>query len=314
MQNSKQQGFTLLEILVAFTLLALTFASVMEIISGSAKNTVKASQNTTPPNLSQLTANPTSVLSGGSSTISWTLSGQATSCTKTGDWSGTFVGSDVTDGTHSAVVSNIVTSSTYRLQCSNSTGSSALLSTGVTVTSSANCTSQPPILNGAEDTTILANNTPNAGTYDGTFQGFQNNGGATGDWPGSWGESISLSLTTGRYISASFTTNNLNQSGRFQFSTPGNLQGPASAGAIAISECPGDFATHLNLPKCQKLVGPSGSFKWSTDPSADPNSYCKLEKNTPYYLNIVHSITPEAYTTSACTSSYCGILAVQVEE
>jgi general secretion pathway protein I len=46
MQNSKQQGFTLLEILVAFTLLALTFASVMEIISGSAKNTVKASQNT----------------------------------------------------------------------------------------------------------------------------------------------------------------------------------------------------------------------------------------------------------------------------
>jgi len=46
MLNSKQQGFTLLEILVAFTLLALTFATIMEIISGSAKNTVKATQNT----------------------------------------------------------------------------------------------------------------------------------------------------------------------------------------------------------------------------------------------------------------------------
>ena len=46
MRNRKQQGFTLLEILVAFTLLALTFATIMEIISGSAKNTVKATQNT----------------------------------------------------------------------------------------------------------------------------------------------------------------------------------------------------------------------------------------------------------------------------
>ncbi len=42
----RQKGFTLLEILVAFTLLALTFATIMEIIAGSAKNTVKASQNT----------------------------------------------------------------------------------------------------------------------------------------------------------------------------------------------------------------------------------------------------------------------------
>lgn len=46
MRNRKQQGFTLLEVLVAFTLLALTFGTIMEIISGSAKNTVKASQNT----------------------------------------------------------------------------------------------------------------------------------------------------------------------------------------------------------------------------------------------------------------------------
>ena len=42
----KQQGFTLLEILVAFTLLAAMFATIMEIIAGSSKNTLKASHNT----------------------------------------------------------------------------------------------------------------------------------------------------------------------------------------------------------------------------------------------------------------------------
>ena len=40
------QGFTLLEVLVAFTLLAMTFGTIMQIISGSAKNSVKASNNT----------------------------------------------------------------------------------------------------------------------------------------------------------------------------------------------------------------------------------------------------------------------------
>lgn len=44
--NKKQKGFTLLEILVAFTLLAAMFATIMEIIAGSAKNTHKASHNT----------------------------------------------------------------------------------------------------------------------------------------------------------------------------------------------------------------------------------------------------------------------------
>jgi general secretion pathway protein I len=46
MSKQKKNGFTLLEVLVAFTLLAATFATVMQIISGSAKNTVKASHNT----------------------------------------------------------------------------------------------------------------------------------------------------------------------------------------------------------------------------------------------------------------------------
>jgi general secretion pathway protein I len=42
----KQKGFTLLEVLIAFTMLAVIFATTMEIIAGSARNTRKASDNT----------------------------------------------------------------------------------------------------------------------------------------------------------------------------------------------------------------------------------------------------------------------------
>lgn len=46
MRNKRQSGFTLLEVLVAFSMLAVTFATVMQIIAGSAKNTVRATQDT----------------------------------------------------------------------------------------------------------------------------------------------------------------------------------------------------------------------------------------------------------------------------
>jgi len=44
--GKKQKGFTLLEVLIAFTMLAVIFATTMEIIAGSARNTRKASDNT----------------------------------------------------------------------------------------------------------------------------------------------------------------------------------------------------------------------------------------------------------------------------
>ena len=44
--GKKQNGFTLLEVLIAFTMLAVIFATTMEIIAGSARNTRKASDNT----------------------------------------------------------------------------------------------------------------------------------------------------------------------------------------------------------------------------------------------------------------------------
>ncbi len=272
------------------------------------------------PVINSFTASPVSVTSGGSSTLTWNLSNAATTCTKSGSWSGTLTGSSVTDGSHSETVTNITTNSTYSLQCTNAIGTSAIQSANVTIAGSANCTSQPPILSGNEDLTILANNTPNAGLYDGTFKDFQNVTPGV-DWPGNFGDSISLSLTKNQYIAASFVTNNLLQTGRLQLSTPGNLQGPSSATTLVISECPGDFTTHLSQAKCRGIVGPSGSLKWSTDPSASSSVYCKLDSNTQYYLNIVHSTgpttsTPENnFSITACSgATHCGILATMVQE
>ena len=53
MALKKQKGFTLLEVLIAFTMLAVIFSTVMEVIAGSARNTRKASYNTKIALLSQ---------------------------------------------------------------------------------------------------------------------------------------------------------------------------------------------------------------------------------------------------------------------
>lgn len=44
--RQKTGGFTLLETLVAFTVMALSYATLMQVISGSARNAVKASEDT----------------------------------------------------------------------------------------------------------------------------------------------------------------------------------------------------------------------------------------------------------------------------
>jgi len=70
-----------------------------------------------PPSVT-LTASPNTVSEGGSSTLTWTVSGGADSCTASGDWSG----SKSTSGS-SETKSNLQSNKTYTLSCSNSDGS-----------------------------------------------------------------------------------------------------------------------------------------------------------------------------------------------
>lgn len=163
---------------------------------------------------------------------------------------------------------------------------------------------------GKEDRTIYANGTSNSGTYDGNFSSFQG-AGLYKPWPGTVGETISLSLTKGMYISAKFNSGAAELKGEFQYAGTGNTQGPnARRGTTTISTCPGNFdRNHLGQANCFK--DGSGNLLWSTDPAANPAYYCMLEKNKTYYLNIIHSDNSEGddYNTSDCDFPYCGILA-----
>jgi len=82
-----------------------------------------------------LSANPTSVSLGGSSTLTWSIANNATACTKLGDWSGSLTGGELEGG--SLQISNITSNATYNLQCSNSFGPSTLESVTIGVVADA---------------------------------------------------------------------------------------------------------------------------------------------------------------------------------
>jgi len=260
------------------------------------------------PAISSLTANPAAVNIGESSTILWNLSNDVSSCIKSGDWSGAITGPDVSNGIHASIIANITTDKTFNLQCSNANGITSLQST--TVSAIDPCSSSPPILGGNEDRTVLGNATANSDPYDGNYSKLQGEL-VTRPWPGIFGETYSLSLTKDQYLSAAFNSGSLTQSGGIQFTLTTSLQGlPPNTQTVVISECPGDFNTHLNQPECIS----NSNLRWSTDPTANdfgafPKS-CILEKNKAYYLNIVHSDNSEGdnFATSDCSSTYCGIL------
>jgi trimeric autotransporter adhesin len=84
---------------------------------GSAQDTANVTVNSQAPTVT-LTANPTTVTSGGSSTLTWS-STNATSCSASGDWSG----SRQTSG--SQVMSNLTSDKHYVLTCTGTGGSDA---------------------------------------------------------------------------------------------------------------------------------------------------------------------------------------------
>lgn len=104
-----------------------------------------------------LTNSPVYITYGESTTITWLLANHPSSCTKSGNWSGTLTGNDVTNGSHNSVISNITSSRTYSLQCHNNFGSSVIESTQVIVGNPPTLywvSANPSTVNTGEDTTI----------------------------------------------------------------------------------------------------------------------------------------------------------------
>ena len=276
---------------------------------------VMVANSNLPPVLT-LSANPTTVSFGGSSTITWTLANDAASCTKSGAWSGFFTGSEVTNGSHSLLVENITSNSTFNLICVNSVGSS-LSSTVIVLVNkgSPDCSTQPPILNGDEDFTIRLipgatggekGSSSNPAIYDGTYDDIAPGSG----WPGIFGTQSFFNLTSNKYIAMQFSSDNTNVIANLVFTPPGNGQGPPStATTVSISECPGDFTTHLNQVRCLRIGGAIPNLRWSQNPDTNTLTHCKLEINRIYYLNIVHSNDVENdYKITDCTSTNCGAI------
>ena len=109
-------------------------------VSGNSNTASATTQAGTPVPTVTISANPTSVSSGGSSTLTWS-STNATSCTASGGWSG----SKATSGSQS--ITNITSTATYTLTCTG-TGGSGSNSATVTVTGGGGTNPPAPVTPG----------------------------------------------------------------------------------------------------------------------------------------------------------------------
>ncbi len=72
--------------------------------------------------------------------------------------------------------------------------------------------------------------------------------------------------------------------------------------SISISECPGDF--NEDSAACVFLVSPQGSTqkRITTNQNESNPDICKIQTNTPYYMNVIHDRFPFDTTAGRCAS------------
>lgn len=136
-----------------------------------------------PAPVISISANPISITSGSSSTISWSATNNPTSCTATGDWSGGKAGS----GTQSTGALNTLKTYSYSMSCSNAGGSGSGTTT-VNVTSGGGGVVAPVVTISASPTSIgtgsnstitwSATNNPSACTASGAWSGSRSGSGS----------------------------------------------------------------------------------------------------------------------------------------
>jgi hypothetical protein len=113
-----------------------TYSLLCSGVGGSTIATVIVTVTPFPPPTLSLTASPSTITTGSSSTISWTTT-DATGCVASGSWSGSKASSG------SISTGALSSSSTYSLLCSGA-GGSTNASTSITVTAPTTCNVSPP--------------------------------------------------------------------------------------------------------------------------------------------------------------------------
>ena len=130
--------------------------------------------------------------------------------------------------------------------------------------------------------------------------------------------SFSFAIPINKYATFPVTTPLTLYLRKNSFEQPTANYTPASY-TVSLSKCPGDFnVSSPDVGRGRCVVGgqyAGGStapvLRWTTKDNPSPTDLvvkCILEKNTLYYLNIIHSTVPP-YTDSVCTdASGCGVL------
>lgn len=194
----------------------IAFAACAALLSGCGGGGGKGPSIEVPAPVVSLTANPVSIASGQTSTLTWNAP-SATSCAASGGWSG------VKAASGSEVTAALTADTTYTLSCTNTAGSSAQsVTVFVTPPPTVTLTATPSTVTLAQSTTLTWTAT-NATSCT-----------ASGDWsgakaPGGGSELISALLANATYtLTCSGVAGNASQTANVTVNTP-------PAGAVVIT-------------------------------------------------------------------------------
>ncbi|MEZ5470583.1 MAG: hypothetical protein R3E90_02265 [Marinicella sp.] len=248
--------------------------------------------NTTPPLLT-FVANPTTIMPGQAVTLNWNTS-NASNCTASSipaspGWSG----AKPTAGTYG--FSGLNETTTFTMTCNNNFGSVLKSVTVNVISEPVNCES----------------NLPPSGTF--RFTGLTTFEQAMGSEFGNFTNDNAVYLQpTNSYSALSFITLPNILTGRLNFVPPPTNYSLASSTSVSISECPGDFDPD-SVSSCTISFGSFGTFRWSTNQSANPQVHCILEPTKSYFLNIIHAPLTDLSNSSCKDMKGCGLLFNQTE-
>lgn len=222
--------------------------------------------------ITNLSASPTTVFAGESTTLSWSTQ-NAASCTATGGaggWDALSIG--VPTGTATLTIPEEGAYS-FVLTCQDAAGGEAVASASVVVNAA-------PLVC---PTPTLAGNTM-------TWNDFW-----LQEFPNPRYDNRYATINRTGYFAIEFNTGNVIGNGKI-FTVETTVTDGVRLGAI--SECPGVFDV---APECTYIWGIGGGLPWATDGYAGA---CQLEPNTTYYFNVTYTNGVSGATTT-CNSSPC---------
>ncbi len=224
-----------------------------------------------------ISALPTSVVTNGSSTLTWSVGGQVTSCSASGGWSGS---KSISGG--SQLVNNISTDTTYTITC---TGPGGTATQGVTVT----VTDPPSVTLTASPTSVGAGGSSNL-TW--TTSGNISSCTASGGWSGTK-STAGGSQSTGSISSA--TTYTITCTG----------PGGTSSDSVTVSITAGPVVT-LTASPSTVASGGSSTLTWTvsgsvTSCTASGSSSWSGSKSTSGGSQTISGITTDLTFTLSCT-------------